>query len=138
MFNKIFSITIILLAATLAQPALATSCDNGKCGVVVFENTTWTSINGVIVYDTVTGQAVAGAPIVPPKATIRVYFNDKTRNPLRFMACQIFAGIPLGCIGIGAGTSAGANSNPSISCPYPQYKMAKIILNDDIPYLICK
>lgn len=136
MFKKIFLITSLLLGATLVQPSLATACSNGKCGVVVFENTTWSTISGVTVYDTVTGEAIAGSPNLPPKAILRVYFNDKTTHPLRFSACRAFAGLPLGCINF-----SDSHQSPSTSCPYPRYKTAKIYFiddNNDQPYVICK
>ena len=141
MFKRIFSVTSLLLAANLAQPALASGCTNGKCGVVVFENTTWETINGVMVYDTTTPIVLATVPNLPPKATIKVYFDDKTTYSIRFTACQIFGGIPVGCSGINSTT---ANISPQTSCPYPQYKIAKIYFRkgDDselpVPYVICK
>ncbi len=111
MLKKIFSITLVCLSWTFIPHSFASGCTE-KCGVIIFENKTLVTVDGVSVNNEEQGKALAGTENLPPLGTIKLYFNDKTKNPITFSACANFEPIPTGCIG--------ETRLPTNSCSYPK------------------
>ncbi len=129
MFKKIFPMSLMFLSCTSAT-SVASTCTE-QCGVVIFKNKTLNTINGVSVNNAEKEKAIAGTANLPPGAMVRVYFNDKTKDPIKFVACNNFQSLPVGC--------AMDFTEPTNSCSYPKHIVGVIIKDQYGNYrLICK